>query len=190
MGKMLQMKRISSGELADACEVCESKNEKDDSKKTAVAVKFCVECHEKLCNACYEYHGSHKMLRGHQVIDIDRTRGPESVEVLRTTIANCSKHKDQAMTVFCSDCKTPICVVCYIASHKQHDCSDINDVIDKFRKQMTTDVGCLDDGVEILLVLVGSIDQQKQDFVMQLAAAKDAIVKRAVELKRQVVVSE
>jgi len=50
-------------------------------------------------------------------------------------------HKGKEIEVFCQQCKVAICMMCFIKSHKTHDCSDVEKVSVGLRRQMTSDTG-------------------------------------------------
>ena len=91
--------------------------------------------------------------------------------------APCEKLKDKTLDVYCRNCKTAICVVCYIASHKQHDCSDIGDVIGEMRQQMTTDISSLANGVKKLREMQTSVKQQRHELTKNVAETEEAIIR-------------
>ena len=145
--KLLSIRNLSDHQnKAMICEVCEAAGRTDTSKNNATM--FCVECQEKFCDDCSINHKNYKISRSHEQVKLDEgfTRNTEGI-IRTSAAATCEKHKDKTLDVFCRDCKMAICVVCFIASHKQHDCSDISEVVDKMKQQMTSDSGCLSGGV-------------------------------------------
>jgi len=48
--------------VESACEVC--------SDEERVATVFCIECQQKLCEACENYHKKFKMARGHRTVEL------------------------------------------------------------------------------------------------------------------------
>jgi len=176
--KMLAIRRASSSETPVECEVCI--NEK------GTAAKYCADCQQHLCDVCASGHEKYKMFRGHSLIGLDDSGGLKGAELVRASLllpTVCQKHKDKPLDVYCRDCKSAICVVCYIASHKQHDCSDINDVIETFRQQMTADVGNMTEGLDKLREMLANVEQQMQDLVKIVDETERTIEKKAEELK-------
>jgi hypothetical protein len=167
------------------CEVCEAAGRTDLSKSRAIV--YCAECQEKLCDDCASVHKNSKLSRSHKQVRFVDSGVTKIEEMVRTSSSTaCEKHTDQTLSVFCRECKTAICVICYIASHKQHDCTDISDVVDEFRQQMTTDVTSLAQGVAKLGEMLASVEQQKEKFVEEIAETEDAIVHKAEEAKQRI----
>lgn len=61
-------------------------------------------------------------------------------EKTRKMKAYCNQHKEKVLELFCLDCKIPICALCSVKLHKPHECVDVTDVVDEFRKQMADDI--------------------------------------------------
>jgi hypothetical protein len=186
MEKLLSIKQVTDSRSESLmCEVCEAAGRTDLSKTRAVV--YCVECQEKLCDDCASVHKNSKLSRSHRQVRLVDGEVTKIEEMVRTSSSTaCEKHKDQTLNVFCRECKTAICVICYIASHKQHDCTDISDVVDEFRQQMTTDVTSLAEGVAKLGEMLASVEQQKEKFVEEIAETEDAIVHKAEEAKQRI----
>jgi len=149
------------------------------------AAVYCVECHEKYCEDCARDHKKFKATRSHKQVKLDECGElcQQEEVICKSSPTLCEKHKDQSLSVYCRDCKSAICVICYIAAHKQHDCCDINDVIDKFRDVMTTDVSSLADVAGNLREMLSSVKQQKQDFTKTVGETEIEICDKAEEYK-------
>jgi hypothetical protein len=52
----------------------------------------------------------------------------------------CEQHKKKILELFCLDCKKTICAVCCAKEYQTHNCVDVDEVTDEYRKQMTGDV--------------------------------------------------
>ena len=106
--KELQMKELSSVESKTSpCEAC-SGDEESVAEVQNIASVFCVE--DKL-----------------------------NIETLHKTMPPkyCDQHKDHYLKVYCFECQTLICEMCFITSHKHHKCSEVNEVVDDLCKQLT-----------------------------------------------------
>lgn len=184
IGKLMQI-RSSDVEAACASEVCDACRADDSTDPVdRIATTFCVECHEKLCDDCAKGHKKYKISRSHKQVPLeDWSRLKREELTHQFAPSTCGKHKDQPLGFFCNDCKMAICVVCYVTSHKEHDCRDINDVNDKFRQQLTTDVGGLLDGIERLEKTLESVGEKKKSFVERVAETEASIEMAAEETK-------
>jgi len=183
--RMLHIREVKNKKTTPVCDVCESKEEGNDAKNI-MATKYCVECEEKLCSSCATFHGHSKISRSHKLIDLDDLKGLEGEYIYQTTSTPCPKHQDQRLTFFCRDCQVAICLHCNIASHKQHYCQDIGEVVEEVRRSMNDDVEGLSRGIEKLHDLLESVEEQKMGFTQQVFDAKEAIFKKAEELMKLV----
>jgi RING-type zinc-finger/B-box zinc finger len=183
--KLLQIAQILNSDEAAECEACENQTRRDSDIKGAS--KYCVECHQKLCDPCAKVHENFKMLRGHKLISLQDLKGLQGKELFRTSLPTvCQKHKDQTLTIFCNGCKMAVCLICQTTSHKKHDCSDIDDVIGNFRKQMTNDVDSLTAGIEKLEGVLRYVEQLKEDLHKYTSETEDAILHKADELQKRI----
>jgi len=142
----LQVKELLSVESKTSpCEACSG--EKSESEVQNVASVYCVECQMKLCRSCERAHRGVKATRSHKLIAVgDKVNAETLYQSLPPT--SCDQHVDESLKIYCFDCKLAICMMCYIKSHNGHKCSDVNEVMDDFRKQMASDVDYVAAGVE------------------------------------------
>ena len=54
-------------------------------------------------------------------------------------IEYCEQHVDEALKLYCFDCNSEICVVCFALAHNQHHCDDVKTVAERFREQIDQD---------------------------------------------------
>jgi len=177
--KLLNMVQGSSNEssqIATVCEACEAPD-----------AKYCEECKENLCNSCTNGHGSCDKLWGHHMINIKNVREPEDQKTcIPSLVTLCLKHEDKSMDVFCRDCNMALCVACFMAAHKLHDCSCIEDVANTARIQMTDDIDRLSYRSNQLREVLSSVGKQKRDFAELVKEVETAIVMKARELEQQI----
>jgi hypothetical protein len=90
------------------CDPCSEKN------KRLVAEKYCLDCEEKLCTECAEWHLQCKVFRSHHVIDLSSigSRIPPSSKI------NCEIHTDVQIDYFCSQHDAVCCRACIPDSHR------------------------------------------------------------------------
>jgi len=182
--KLMQIEQSVSGNIPSVCNFCQPDEALGVVKKNAAV--YCVECREKYCEDCARCHKTFKATSSHKRLKLDECgelcHFEEVLCKLSPTL--CEKHMDQVLSVYCHDCKSAICVICYVAGHKQHDCSDINEVIEKFRDVMTTDVLSLADVAGKLVAMLSCVEQQKQDFTRTVGEAEVEICEKAEENKQ------
>ena len=54
-------------------------------------------------------------------------------------IEYCEQHADEALKLYCFDCNSDICVLCFALAHSQHRCDDVKTVAERFRQQIDQD---------------------------------------------------
>jgi len=179
--KLMQIKQSFSGCTPSVCTFCQPDEALDVVKKNAAV--YCVECSEKYSEDCARCHKTFKATSSHKRLKLHDCREfcyREEVLCKSSPIV-CEKHSDQVLSVYCHDCKSAICVICCIATHKQHDCSGINDVIEMFQVGMTTDILNLANVARKLREMLTSVEQQEQDFTKTVGETKMEICKTAKE---------
>jgi len=183
--KELQMKELSSAESKTSpCEAC-SGGEESESEVHNVALVYCVECQIKLCKNCQRGHKTIKATRLHKLVQIGEHI---DADILYQSLppASCDKHKYKKLKYYCFECKSAICMVCFVEDHKSHNCSDINKVEDDFRKQMTRDIDSIAAGVDKCGEMLESLEKEKNEFVEQVEKTRVEISEKAEQLKQMI----
>jgi len=130
VNNFLQMRELSSVESKTSpCEVCSGGE---------VASVYCVECQQKLCQACGGHHKKIKTTASHEMIKLGEEVDVETMSD-KLPSSKCSKHTGDQLRIYCLECKVAICSMCYIESHNSHKCLDVGKVADEFRTQMASD---------------------------------------------------
>ena len=108
----------------------------------------------------------------------------------------CDTHKDKEIEVFCLECELAICMMCFIKSHKTHDCSDIEEVSMDCRKQVKRDTDKITELLKKIGWVLPRFEKAKNDLINRLAhiegeinTAADKLI-AAVERDRQKLLSE
>ena len=176
--KMLNITSMSKCQNQDSfCELCDIEH-----KRTATT--YCIETQEKLCDGCADVLQKHKMFSVYKFVKIAADELAKNQETLLKSTANCCEMHDEKLTVYCNDCKTVICVVCYIDSHKQHNCSDLMKVVDSLRQEIVKDTDSATIAVGKLEHMSLSVGKQKDNFARKIRKAQDEVINKAEELKR------
>lgn len=104
-------------------------------KKIPTADTYCVQCKHKLCGECHIEHTRFKATRNHKLTPINDYKCDRNQTTdLATSI--CEIHEQTILNIYCSDCKTVMCAICFIEEHKDHDGSHVNKYLDGFQKQI------------------------------------------------------
>jgi RING-type zinc-finger/B-box zinc finger len=160
------------------CEGCD-----EDESRRKEAVKFCVECQQKLCEDCIGIHRRMRVLKGHRLVEINDEEGMRAA-VGKVTTSYCDKHTEKALELYCFDCQAAMCLMCFVEEHASHKCSDVNEVAAEFRQQMTCDIGRMTESISKCREMLSLQEQQKRDFIYSLDGIEKEICKRVEQLKK------
>jgi len=185
VANFLQVKELSSVESKTSpCEAC-SGGEESESGVQNMASVYCIECQMKLCRSCERAHKAIKATRSHKLTAVgDKISAEELFQLMPPT--SCDVHVDESLKIYCFDCKLAICIMCYNKSHNGHKCSDVNEVVSDFRKQMTSDVDNVAAGVEKCREMLESLEKEKNDFSEQVTKTGIEISEKAEQLKQMI----
>ena len=125
------------------------------------AVVFCCSCHTFMCKGGQECHNRAPHLFQHTVIGLDRESATLLPALMEPTEHYCShpKHKKQELDLYCKTCSCPICQLCVIVVHKDHNITELSTVAEADRDEMR---GILQCAQEVGSKLAGAIDANKK----------------------------
>jgi len=177
MSKLLISARNLSAEEAGhiLCDVCSSDETRPSEATSSAkqATRYCFRCQQNFCDHCSQSHQKIKSTANHVTVEIGKELQKE--EIASRLPATCDTHRDKETEVFCLECELAICMMCFVKSHKTHDCSDIEEVSINRRKQVKSDT----DRITQLLKKIGGVlprfQKEKNDLVNRLAGIKDEI---------------
>ena len=89
-----------------------------------LAVKFCKQGCDFLCQSCYDEHCVSRFTRSHQVIEA--TEADAFIKSNTIPYPPCHLHKHQVMDLYCRTCHIPICTTCCQVNHRDHECIEID----------------------------------------------------------------
>jgi RING-type zinc-finger/B-box zinc finger len=161
------------------CEGCDE----DDENRRKQAVKFCIECQQKLCEACIGTHRRLRATKGHKLVEIGDEEGMRAA-VGEVTSSYCDKHPEKALELYCFDCQAALCFMCFVEHQKSHECTDVNKVAGEFRQKMTHDVQKMAEFISKCREMLKKQEQQKKDFSSVLDGIEKEICKRIKQLKK------
>ena len=52
----------------------------------------------------------------------------------------CQQHPKEKIQLYCSDCKTVACLMCYVKIHNKHECTDISEAAEKLSDLIKEDI--------------------------------------------------
>ena len=170
MSKLLNARKLSVGEEAGSilCDVCSSDEARPSEATSSAkpATKRCLQCQQNYCEQCSQYHTKIKAAAIHIMVEIGKELQQD--ELALRLPATCDTHKDEVIKVFCLECELAICMMCFIKSHKTHDCSDIEEVSIDRRKKAKSDT----DKMTELLKKTGGVlprfEKEKNNLIIRL----------------------
>ena len=103
----------------------------------SVAIKFCCNCCQFLCNWCTQDHTRCQKTHKHEVVEVGGKEGENLPNSLLNSIprkaVNCQLHSDEVLKFYCTICFCLICHDCIALSHAGHS-YDRTEVISKREK--------------------------------------------------------
>jgi len=159
--------------------------EDSESEVQNAASVYCVQCQMKLCHICERGHKAIKLTRTHKLITIGDN---VSVETLTQSVPPgfCDQHQDKNIEIYCFDCKSAVCVICYIEMHNAHKCSDINKVEGDFREQVESDAMRVASGVDDCRNVLHNLEIEKNAFIEKVAKTEREVSEKTEQLKRMI----
>jgi hypothetical protein len=94
----------------------------------------------------------------------------------------CGQHKDRSIELYCHDCNAAICTRCFVESHKQHQYSDVSQVLGDFRNQLTDDIKEMSEAVSRYRDMLSNQEHSKRDFYSVIDEIEKQICKRTEQL--------
>jgi len=82
----------------------------------------------------------------------------------------CEQHSGEEIRMFCQECKVAICVICFIESHKVHNCSDIEEA-----SAVLGDKQKISELCKITEDILRRLEKEKNDVIKHLAGVEDEI---------------
>jgi len=87
---------------------------------------MCVQCLMQLCDECVAQHNSNTVLAAHQLIAVNDTHAADAMF--------CTKHHEQPVRYFCSECRVTLCSICAIEHDSSHKPEALEQgVLEKYR---------------------------------------------------------
>jgi len=183
--KMLHICELTRIEAqSPLCKMCAYRATSETAKIDA-ATTYCRQCQEAFCEPCANAHRKQKLSRDHKLLEIGDKVKPEDLYA-QYPPANCDKHVDEALKIYCHDCKLVICMMCRVTDHESHKCSDVQELVDEFRQQMKTDVRYVANDVDKCQEMLQQLTTEKKDFHQQVSKSEEKIREKTKQLKQMI----
>lgn len=176
------------------CEACVE--DLEAGMEIPAAVTYCVDCRQNICSECSRHHHRMKATKKHKLVQLGSDKS-EAISLERAIGPSiCDQHSNQSLEVYCADCKTISCAICFIETHNNHRGSQIDKVVDDFRKEIQTivdNMGTFDENVRTKLKQMSDQSKKTLEQIGLLAeevdrtkdATKKIIDEHAAELNRK-----
>jgi B-box zinc finger len=150
---------------------------------------FCLECNQNMCNSCSEVHSQLSMCRDHTAVKLEELSSVDTMYAkYQSTV--CDRHKNEPVKIYCYDCETAVCMMCYVKDHNLHKCSDVEEAAEEFRAALMKDVQIIRNALNRFDKTLKVLDSKRGNFQDEVKKAEDAICKRADELKTKIEVDK
>lgn len=138
MGKLVEL--VAAMSFTKTCDICERREE------NIISQHWCMDCFDALCDQCCKVHVHGKTTSNHVVFRSEELRQmPLENLMKKKNKVPCGKH-NETITLFCVDCREPLCVQCMAVSHRR--CENVITVTDAMTSR--TDVKDIMDRLESL----------------------------------------
>ena len=107
------------------------------------------------------------------------------LQMKKSSPASCDQHKE-TLKIYCYDCMSVVCAMCYIELHNGHKRADVTKVEDEFRQQMASDTKNVAAGVEKCREMLQMLEKEKVDFNKRTTKVGLEVSKKAEELKQMI----
>ena len=146
MEKLVELKNAVKDDKN--CDICSRRDE------NVAAINWCMDCNDALCELCSNMHLHVKVTSSHSLTSLEEMRTmPLEVLMRKKNKIQCSRH-EEFITLFCVDCKDPLCVQCMAVSHRR--CENVVTVNDAMTSR--SDIDNVLDRLQILQNNVDSVD--------------------------------
>jgi len=104
----------------------------------ATATTYCVECEQHICGRCSTIHRNQRVSKSHQLVSMKNKPSGEGRS--KMAVDYCEQHPEEQIKLYCYDCKTVTCLMCYVEKHNKHECVDVKKSVVRFSEQLQRDI--------------------------------------------------
>ena len=157
------------------------------------AIDYCHDCSEYICPKCSEAHKHMRHFSSHKVVSINSLHSTISkgLQVVDREV-KCSKHKDEPLKLYCSDCHKLVCCNCTLINHKNHRYAFVVDAAPLCKAEMKEKAESVRKISDSLNAAVKSLEESKKKLLDQgtsteraIDDALDKVVAKATEKRRE-----
>lgn len=164
------------------CDVCLGDRVPDAETEVSAAEIFCEDCPQSLCEGCFKQHNRFQGTMSHKVTTIGNGDNSEMLSEAQNQIS-CIHRGRVNLNIFCSDCKTVVCALCFVETHQIHKGADATKIADDFRKAMKETAEELNKRLSEVEEKKSSLDHNKDEFLKAVEDLEKDVRERYEELK-------
>jgi len=170
------------------CDVCSNNAEMQKRGKKVGREKkaevLCVECKKKMCKDCCWYHKQFGLQGSHELTELDKTPLTTADLIVKFPETPCDKHKEERLKCYCFDCKTVVCMMCYVEGHTSHKCSDVKKFAGDLVTNLTTDATGIEAKIGDCESMITKIDEEDCVLIDDVENAKKKVDEAAEKMKQ------
>ena len=108
-----------------------------DGCKKNDAASSCCDCGEFfLCANCITVHKNVPSTKNHTLMTLKDLSTPKTSVASVKSSPFCQKHPEEMLKLYCQDCEVLVCRDCVLVTHKSHNYSFVDDVIEDEKQQL------------------------------------------------------
>ena len=108
----------------------------DGCKKNDAAASCCDCGGFFLCANCIAVHKNVPLTKKHTLMTLKDLSTPKTSVASVKSSPFCQKHPEEMLKLYCQDCEVLVCRDCVLVTHKSHNYSFVDDVIEDERQQL------------------------------------------------------
>ena len=115
---------------------------------------------------------------------VDARKSEVATHSAETRGSYCNKHKNKRVKLYCFDCKSNICMMCYAVGHRQHECKEITELKEVYVKQIEADLLPISKLIGDIHKAADSLKTEGDRFYGEIVAVEKLIEQKTDELKQ------
>ena len=96
----------------------------------------------------------------------------------------CELHEQKVLNIYCAECKTVECAVCFIDRHKHHEGSHVSKFVDDFRKQIESNIETINQCSSQTQMKKEELNKIKEDMQQKVERLESDVINRRDEVKQ------
>lgn len=186
MARLIEMLKILKPvDKNPVCNICLQAEPEDSPAKIPPATMYCIDCRDNLCPECSMHHRKQKLSKDHKVISVGSEMNEEEL-LEKSVLCFCDEHKKEQLKLYCIDCKMLVCVLCFVESHRLHDCRNVSKVADELRQQIVANIARVSNQVTEMFSQKEQLEEETTQFLLNFAKLENEIYQRSSVLKELV----